>query len=163
MSYCVHSLYSALVSTKPVDSAFRAPWLAPKTRNILGYLLFCEWSEMEWKQKQKTRANTDRVSNNLFPFYYRQNNRLFRIKCFRDNLQVKTRLAAIWKLCEAGKTRQRENKNHQNFAFAGLKQKLWTSLFSPVLQIYFERAPTKQQKFFWDSFAKPLTLEPLWT
>ena len=34
-------IYMHLVFTKSVDSNFRAFWLAPVTRNILGYPLFC--------------------------------------------------------------------------------------------------------------------------
>ena len=40
--------YWNLVFTKSVDSNFRAFWLAPVTRNILGYSLFCERRE-KWR------------------------------------------------------------------------------------------------------------------
>ena len=40
--------YPGLVFTKSVDSNFRAFWLAPVTRNILGYSLFCERKE-KWR------------------------------------------------------------------------------------------------------------------
>ena len=39
------TVYSLLVFTKSVDSNFRAIWLAPVTRNVLGYSLFCERRE----------------------------------------------------------------------------------------------------------------------
>ena len=37
--------YPNLVFTKSLDSNFRAFWLAPAPRNILGYSLFCERRE----------------------------------------------------------------------------------------------------------------------
>ena len=54
-------VYIYLVFTKSVDSYFRAFWLAPVTRNILGYLLFCErkekWRIVSWKfQKKKIKT-----------------------------------------------------------------------------------------------------------
>jgi len=46
-----------LVFTKSVDSNFRAFWLAPVTRNILGYSLFCErrekWGVVSRKFRKK--------------------------------------------------------------------------------------------------------------
>ena len=41
-------VYYILAFTKPVDSNFRAFWLAPVTQNILGYSLFCEHRE-KWR------------------------------------------------------------------------------------------------------------------
>ena len=41
-------VYLYLVFTKSVDSNFRVFWLAPVTRNILGYSLFCEPRE-KWR------------------------------------------------------------------------------------------------------------------
>ena len=38
--------YDNLVFTKSVNSNFRLFWLAPVTRNILGYSLFCDRSQM---------------------------------------------------------------------------------------------------------------------
>ena len=38
-------LFCFLVFTKSVDSNFRAFWLTPVTRNILGYSLFCDHSQ----------------------------------------------------------------------------------------------------------------------
>ena len=38
---------NVLVFTKSVDSTFRAFWLAPVTRNILGYSLFCEQKKLK--------------------------------------------------------------------------------------------------------------------
>ena len=44
--YCeTWTVYIYLVFTKSVDSDFRVFWLAPVTRNILGYSLFCEQRE----------------------------------------------------------------------------------------------------------------------
>ena len=37
--------YCSLVFTKSVNSTFRAFWLAPATRKILGYSLFCDRSQ----------------------------------------------------------------------------------------------------------------------
>ena len=37
--------YPVLLFTKSVNSNFCAFWLAPITRNILGYSLFCDWSQ----------------------------------------------------------------------------------------------------------------------
>ena len=52
--------YLLLVFTRSVDSNCRAFWLAPVTRNILGYSLFCErrekWRVVSWKfQKKKLK------------------------------------------------------------------------------------------------------------
>ena len=55
-------IYIYLVFTKSVDSNFRAFWLAPVTRNILGYSLFCERKE-KWRvvsrkfQKKKLKQH----------------------------------------------------------------------------------------------------------
>ena len=61
--FCIKNIeYLLLVFTKSEDNNFRAFWLAPVTRNILGYSLFCERKEkgrvVSWKfQKKKLKQH----------------------------------------------------------------------------------------------------------
>ena len=62
MGYWLIAHSGSRVFTKSVDSNFRAFWLAPVTRNILGYSLFCERKE-KWRvvsrkfQKKKLKQH----------------------------------------------------------------------------------------------------------
>ena len=60
----IYLYYIYSIFTKSVDSNFRAFWLAPVTRNILGYSLFCQqkeksskpWSSQFWTQFKQLRT-----------------------------------------------------------------------------------------------------------
>ena len=60
----MENVYAILVFTKSVDSNFRAFWLAPVTRNILGYSLFCE-------RREKWRVVSRKFQKKLWPFMKR--------------------------------------------------------------------------------------------
>ena len=44
-TFWVKRINNVIVFTKSVNSNFRTLWLAPATRNILGYSLLCDWSQ----------------------------------------------------------------------------------------------------------------------